>query len=85
MANRLLQSRQFSCSELQDGSTAVVRAKQETMNDDELEENIKVGAGVDVSIYIYTDSSPDLDAACFQALKDQLQSLRRRRAEAAGF
>ena len=53
MAKRLLQSRQFSCSELQDGSTAVVRAKQETMNDDELEENIKVGAGVDVSIYIY--------------------------------
>ena len=42
MARRLLQSRQFSCSELHDGADSVVRAKQETMDDNELEDNIKV-------------------------------------------
>ena len=41
----LLQSRQFSCSELGDGSRELVATKQETLNDDDLEANIKARGG----------------------------------------
>ena len=40
-SRKLLKSRQFSCSELHEGCKALLEAKQEKMNDDELESSIQ--------------------------------------------
>ena len=45
MSRKLLQSRQFSCSELSEGAKALVATKQESLNDDELDASIQARGG----------------------------------------
>lgn len=58
MSRKLLKSRQFSCSELNQGCQALLEAKQEKMNDSELDSNIKARCvyrlliGVDINLHV---------------------------------